>query len=51
MTPWATIPMTAALMPASVRVEMASITKPMCPTDENAISRFMSVWARQASEP
>ena len=27
---------------------MPSITKPMCATDENAINRFMSVWARQA---
>ena len=29
---------------------MPSITKPMCPTDENAMSRFMSVWARHANE-
>ena len=26
---------------------MPSITKPMWATDEKAISRFMSVWARQ----
>jgi hypothetical protein len=25
----------------------ASMTKPMWATDENAMSRFMSVWARQ----
>ena len=30
---------------------MPSITKPMCATDEKAISRFMSVWARQHSAP
>ena len=51
MTPWATMPMTAAVIPTGVRVAMPSITKPMCPTDEKAMSRFMSVWARQASEP
>jgi hypothetical protein len=51
MRPWATMPMMAALMPTSVRVAMPSITKPMWPTDEKAMSRFMSVWARQASEP
>ncbi len=49
--PWATIPMIEALMPMSVSVEMPSITKPMWPTEENAIRRFMSVWARHASEP
>ena len=30
---------------------MPSITKPMWATDEKAISRFMSVWARQQSAP
>ena len=30
---------------------MPSITKPMCATDENAMSRFMSVWARQHNAP
>ena len=47
MRPWATMPKIAALMPNVVSVAMPSITKPMCATDENAISRFMSVWARQ----
>ena len=42
MRPWATMPKIAALMPKSVSVAMPSITKPMCATDENAISRFMS---------
>ena len=45
--PWATMPKMAALMPKVVSVEMASITKPMCDTEEKAMSRFMSVWARQ----
>ena len=49
--PWATMPNSAALMPSVVSVEMPSITKPMWATDENAISRFMSVWARQPSAP
>ena len=34
MRPWATMPKMAALMPKSVRVEMPSITNPMCATDE-----------------
>ena len=51
ITPWATMPTMAALMPTSVKVEMPSITKPMWPTEEKAIRRFMSVWARQASDP
>jgi hypothetical protein len=42
MTPWATIPKMAALIPTSVRVAMPSITNPMCPTEENATSRFRS---------
>jgi len=41
----------AALMPKSVSVAMPSITKPMWATDEKAISRFMSDWARQPSAP
>ena len=45
------MPMTAALMPKSVSVAMPSIAKPMWATDENAMSRFMSVWARQPSAP
>ena len=49
--PWATIPNTAALKPKVVRVEMASMVKPMWLTDEKAMSRFMSVWARQHRAP
>ena len=45
------MPKMAALIPISVSVAMASITKPMWATDEKAISRFMSVWARQHSAP
>jgi hypothetical protein len=45
------MPKSAALMPNSVIVEMPSMTNPMCATDENAISRFMSVCARQPSAP
>ena len=51
MRPWATMPNIAALMPNWVSVEMPSITKPMWATDENAMSRFMSVWARHPSAP
>ena len=51
MRPWATMPMIAALMPKSVSVAMPSITKPMWATDENAMSRFTSVWARQPRAP
>ena len=51
MRPWATMPNTAALSPKLVSVAMPSMTKPMWATDENAISRFMSVSARQHSEP
>ena len=36
------MPNTAALMPKSVIVAMPSITKPMCATELNAMSRFMS---------
>ena len=49
--PWATMPKIAASMPRVVSVEMPSMTKPMCATEENAIRRFMSVWARQPSAP
>ena len=49
--PWATMPKIAALNPNGVSVEMPSMTKPMCATDENAIRRFMSVCARQPSAP
>ena len=49
--PWATMPNIAALMPNVVRVAMPSITKPMWATEEKAISRFMSVWARQHRAP
>jgi len=45
------MPNIAALTPKSVRVEMPSITNPMCATDEKAMSRFMSVCARQPSAP
>ena len=45
------MPNSAALMPNVVSVEMPSMTKPMWATDEKAISRFMSVWARQPSAP
>ncbi len=38
-------------MPVTVSVEMPSITNPMWATDEKAINRFMSVWARQPSAP
>ncbi len=51
MTPWATMPKTAALTPIWVSVEMPSITKPMWPTDEKAIMRLRSVWARQFRAP
>jgi len=51
MRPCATIPKIAALMPKVVSVEIPSITKPMCATDEKAINRFMSVCARQPSAP
>ena len=51
MRPWATIPKMAALMPKLVSVEMPSITNPMWATDEKAMSRFMSFWARQPSAP
>ena len=51
MRPWATMPKMAALMPKSVSVAMPSITKPMWATDEKAMSRFMSVWARQPRAP
>ena len=51
MRPWATIPKMAALRPMSVSVAMPNITKPMWATDEKAMSRFMSVWARQQSAP
>ena len=50
MMPWATMPKIAALMPTEVSVAMPSITNPMCPTEEKAISRFRSFWARQHSE-
>ena len=46
-----TMPNSAALMPSDVRVLIPSITKPMCATDENAMSRFMSVWAKHPSAP
>ncbi len=49
ITPWATIPKTAAWIPIVVSVAIPSITNPMCPTEENAISRFRSFCARQAS--
>ena len=51
MIPWATIPKMAALIPKSVNVAIPSITKPMWATDENAIRRFMSVWAKHPSAP
>ena len=51
MRPWATMPMIAALMPKSVSVAIPSITKPMWATDEKAMSRFTSVWARQPRAP
>ena len=51
MSPCATMPKIAALMPNDVIVEIASMTKPMCATDENAMRRFMSVCARQPSAP
>ena len=49
MTPWATMPKIAAWMPIVVSVAIPSITNPMCPTEENAISRFRSFCARHAS--
>ncbi len=51
MSPWATMPNTAALSPKSVRVAMPNMTKPMWATDEKAMRRFMSVWARHPSAP
>ena len=48
ITPWATMPKIAAWMPIVVSVAMPSMTKPMWPTELNAISRFKSFWARQA---
>ena len=47
--PCATMPKIAAWIPIVVSVAMPSITNPMCPTDENAISRFRSFCARHAS--
>ena len=49
ITPCATMPKIAAWMPIVVSVAMPSITKPMWPTDENAIRRFRSFCARHAS--
>ena len=49
--PWATMPKMAALMPKFVNVAMPSMMKPMCATDENAMSRFMSRCARQHNAP
>ena len=51
MRPWATMPMTAALRPKSVSVAMPSMVKPMWETEEKAMSRFMSVCARQPRAP
>ena len=51
MTPWATMPKTAALTPIWVSVAMPSITNPMCPTELKAIIRLRSVWARQLRAP
>jgi hypothetical protein len=48
ITPWATIPKIAAWMPIVVSVAIPSITNPMWPTDEKAIRRFRSFWARHA---
>ena len=45
------MPNRAALMPSDVSVLMPSITKPMCATEEKAMRRFMSVWARQPRAP
>ena len=41
----------AALIPMGVNVAIPSITKPMCPTEENAINLFRSVCARHAKDP
>ena len=51
MTPWATMPKIAALIPVGVSVAMPSITKPMCPTELKAMSRLRSVCAMQHSAP
>ena len=51
MTPCAMLPMTAAWKPMLVSVAMPSRTNPMCPTDEYAMRRFRSVWARQTRPP
>ena len=51
ITPCATIPIIAALIPIGVKDAIPSITKPIWPTDEKAIRRFKSVWAKQANDP
>ncbi len=51
MSPWATMPKIAALSPKLVSVAMPSMTNPICDTEENVISRFMSRCARQHSAP
>ena len=51
ITPCAIIPIIAALIPMGVNVAIPSITKPMCPTEENAINLFRSVCARHAKDP
>ena len=43
------MPKIAALIPIVVRVAIPSITNPMWPTELNAMSRFRSFCARQAS--
>ncbi len=51
MIPWAIMPKIAALMPVGVSVAMPSITKPMWPTELNAMRRLRSLCARQHSAP
>ena len=45
------MPNSAALMPVAVSVLMPNMTKPMWATELKAMSRFMSVWAKQPSAP
>ena len=45
------MPIIAALIPTGVNDAIPNITKPICPTDENAINLFKSVCAKQAREP
>ena len=51
MTPWAMLPMSAAWSPVSVPEARPRTTKPMCATDEKAMSRLRSRSTRQMRPP